>query len=174
MKVKEITAGIKFGRLTTIKEVHKSIKKRYAWFCRCECGNEKIVIATSLIRKNTMSCGCLHREQLIARNKQGTVHGDSRNGQRIYRIWHSMRERCLTPTCKDYKNYGGRGITICNEWNSYINFKKWALENGYSDILSIDRINVDGNYEPSNCRWATSKQQANNRRKRRVIYEIKH
>lgn len=92
-----------------------------------------------------------------------------RKDERLYRIWMAMRARCMCKNLKTYKRYGGRGIKICDEWNDYLVFKEWALSNGYSDHLSIDRINNDGNYEPSNCRWATNKEQANNKRNNHII-----
>lgn len=95
------------------------------------------------------------------------IHGDS--GKRLYYIWKSMKARCTLKTNTSYKRYGGRGITVCKEWEDYQTFKKWALENGYNDKLTIDRINSNGNYEPTNCRWATPKEQANNTRRNRLI-----
>jgi hypothetical protein len=88
---------------------------------------------------------------------------------RIYNIWRSMRQRCLNPNAINFKNYGGKGISVCDEWNDFTVFAKWAMENGYQDSLTIDRLDVNGNYEPSNCRWATQKAQQNNKTSNRVI-----
>lgn len=96
------------------------------------------------------------------------IHGKS-NKERLYQTWKNMRQRCNNPNRSDYKRYGGRGITICDEWNDYNTFRDWALSNGYSDNLSIDRIDVNGNYEPSNCRWVDGIIQANNVRNNRII-----
>lgn len=123
-----------------------------------------MVAPGNLIAGNVRSCGCIakqrSREQLL-------VHGDT--GTRLHGIWCSMRRRCDDQKCKDYKNYGARGITYCEEWREYIPFRDWALSHGYNDSLSIDRIDVDGNYEPNNCRWTDMKAQANNKRNNHYI-----
>lgn len=127
------------------------------WECYCKCGNIVFVKSHSLITGHTKSCGC-----------KKIKHGFS-NKERLYQTWKNMRRRCNDPNNKRYAQYGGRGITICPEWSEYINFRTWALENGYSDNLTIDRKDVDGNYCPKNCRWADAETQANNVSRNRII-----
>lgn len=161
--------GNKFHRLTVLGFIRKDRHYNSYWLCRCDCGNETAVTAGRLRSGHTKSCGCYSiekaKETCIKRN---TTHGLSEH--RLYNIWCNMKERCFNPNNPDYiKWYGSRGITICDEWkNSFQSFYDWAINNGYSDELSIDRKDVNGNYEPGNCRWATAKEQVKNQRKRVV------
>ena len=156
--------GQKFGRLLVIERAGSN-RGSITYLCRCECGNEVIVPTSSLRSGNTKSRGCLSRENLLA---QRTKHGKC--GTRLYRIWKNMKARCLYKSVHTYKHYGGRGITVCTEWaNSYPAFEKWAIANGYRDNLTIDRIDVNGNYCPENCKWVSMQEQANNTRKNHYI-----
>lgn len=170
-KIKEDMTGRKFGRLTVVSRGEDSIspdgKYHAMWICKCECGNTKTVEGHSLRRGRATSCGCYADECRARFVARVTKHGDTANGtmHRLYRIYRCIKTRCYYAGDINYKNYGGRGISVCNEWlASYDAFKFWALNNGYQDNLSIDRINVNGNYEPANCRWATNAEQHNNTR----------
>ena len=148
--------GLRFGRLVVTGRSEKKGSNGDAyWECRCDCGNSKTVSMTALNRGYTKSCGCLKRELL-----QNNRHKD----RRLYQVWQDMKQRCFNPRNKFYHRYGGRGITVCSEWlEDYDVFYNWAMQNGYQRGLQIDRINGDGNYEPSNCRWATPKVNTDNR-----------
>ena len=157
--------GQKFDRLLVIKE--SNIKKggKTCWECLCDCGNYKIVVGTNLTLGKSKSCGCLHNELLTQRN---ITHNQRHT--KIYEIWKTMKQRCNNPNLKNYKNYGGRGIKVCDEWiNSFESFYEWSMQNGYSPELSIDRIDNNGNYCPENCRWTTRYNQSRNRRNNHYI-----
>jgi hypothetical protein len=138
--------------------------------CSCKCGNIINTLLTNVVSQHTKSCGCLRLKQFksqIKNKNPNYKHGMSKSS-RIYRIWSAMRCRCNNPNSIGYHNYGGRGIKVHKDWNIFINFYNWSIKNGYTDSLSIDRIDVDGNYEPNNCRWATTKEQCRNRRNNRM------
>lgn len=157
-------SGNKYGRLTVIKENGRS-GKNIIWLCKCDCGNEINAIAYNLKNGHTQSCGCIVSDNNKANH---STHGQSNT--RLYKIWRHIKSRCLNKKVHHYKYYGGRCITMCPEWiDSFETFMTWALSNGYNNKLSIDRIDVDGNYNPSNCRWTNAKIQANNRTNNHII-----
>ena len=157
--------GQRFGKLTVIKfskDVQSGNRKRKYWLCQCDCGNLKEVRTDGLTRGTTKSCGCLKVENSyknLTDKYQFKPKYKVRN-RKLYFVWRDIKMRCDDIS---NKRYGGRGITICNEWLNFDNFALWALNNGYKEGLSIDRINNDGNYEPSNCRWVTMKEQCRNK-----------
>ena len=153
-KAKDLT-NQRFYRLTPICPIEKRTNACIVWLCRCDCGNLTKVKSNNLLSGQVKSCGCLNKEIRIELNFK---HGDAVYGkmERLYIIWSSMKTRCLNSKDHSYKYYGGRNISICNEWiDSYSVFKHWALANGYDGNLTIDRINHKGNYEPDNCQWLT-------------------
>ncbi len=159
--------GERFGRLLVIElafrhSIVNGKRKNTHWICLCDCG-KTVTVATTGLTNKTRSCGCLHKEQLVARS---TKHGHCRRNHvsSEYNSWSSLLERCNNPRCSEYRNYGGRGITVCQRWlNSYSNFFE-DMGPKPGPEYSIDRIDVNGNYEPSNCRWATTKEQNENKR----------
>lgn len=161
--------GQRFGRLTVIERVENDLCGQVKWHCKCDCGEETDVQSNSLRNGRVRSCGCLLREKAAEQCRISFATHHLRHS-RLYPIWVGMKGRCYNLHNKSYPRYGGRGITVCNEWlHNFQAFYDWAMVNGYRDDLSIDRIDVNGNYEPSNCRWATMKEQQNNRSTNRII-----
>ena len=181
--MKDVT-GQRFGRLIAEGLHHTNNHKRF-WLCKCDCEKRTIVRQDQLTTGKTISCGCYMREIQLTNLKKRQIKKQQKDpcinridghyktwnplkheNPRLYRIWQAMKSRCYYPKNKCYHCYGGRGISICDEWKSSFNsFALWALSNGYKDDLSIDRIDVDGNYEPNNCRFATNGEQQKNKRK---------
>lgn len=158
----KLEKGKKYNRLTVVSFHHKENKREY-YLCKCDCGKEKIVNKTELVRGKVKSCGCLRKE-----NCANYSHNLSYS--RIYRTWTNMKVRCYNKKDERYRLYGGRGIYICDEWKkSFLSFYNWAISNGYKDTLTIDRINNNGNYEPTNCRFVLKEEQNRNKRNVKII-----
>ena len=160
--------GNRYGRLCAIERLPNN-GKHTVWQWKCDCGATKAIESRGVLYGAVNSCGCLRREA----NETGLhrlQHGDAKNGQvtRLHNIWRGMKKRCRIGAVHHSGSYAERGITVCDAWSiDYAVFKKWALESGYRDDLSIDRIDNDRGYGPDNCRWATASEQARNRRNSR-------
>lgn len=161
--------GQRFGRLVAIRRdgsyVAPNGRKSAKWLCACDCGNTVSVIARSLVTGHTKSCGCLMRE---VNSRQATKHG--REGTRLYVVWINMKQRCENPNNSRFADYGGRGITVCDEWKDFESFAAWADASGYDanakrGACTIDRIDNNKGYSPTNCRWTDMKQQRVNQRR---------
>jgi hypothetical protein len=161
-------SGQRFGRLVAIEKTERSSCGATMWMCKCDCGNLVSVQYSNLKSGATQSCGCLNQENCTNRNRK---HNGSFRGkvERLYRVWRGMLGRCEDPKNNSYRYYGLVGISVCDDWKDYEKFRSWAIEHGYDETAergqcTLDRIDPFGNYEPSNCRWATMKTQSNNRR----------
>lgn len=148
--------GEKYNRWTVLSLDRIENKKAF-WLCQCECGTKKVVSSSSLRCGSSKSCGCLHNDNVVRK-----INGLSKT--KLYTNYANIKQRCYNPKFPLYKNYGARGIIMCEEWlNDFMNFYNWAIQNGYKEGLTIDRIDVSGNYEPNNCRWIPMKEQYHNR-----------
>jgi hypothetical protein len=166
---RKTSPGQRFNRLTAVKSAGREAgtRRKILWRFRCDCGTMVVARLESVRSGNTKSCGCQKREAIAATGRANRKHG--LDGTKIYRAWRAMLNRCENPKTEKFEYYGGRGIRVCAEWHSVHCFRDWALANGFAEHLTLDRYpDRDGNYMPSNCRWATWSEQALNRRPKRA------
>jgi len=164
-------AGKRFGKLIVITQSGSDNFNNIKWLCRCDCGKEKIISGSSLRHKLTTSCGCYGIQKLLDhKNITHGLYGEKGSSERrLHNIWAGMKDRCLNPNTERYSRYGGLGITVYKEWvSNYKSFYDWSINNGYTDTLTIDRIENDGNYTPSNCQWISKSE--NSIKKRTTIF----
>lgn len=157
-------SGKRFGSVVAVRRAENNVRGRVRWLCVCDCGKEFITTSGNLLSGDTTSCGC-------ARAKNFTAKKHGMSSTRLYSIWCGMKKRCYNKNSKSYRIYGAERKVVCDEWQMFEPFCAWAMANGYRDDLTIDRIDSTGNYEPANCRWATRKEQANNMRCNRPVYQ---
>lgn len=169
MRKNDLT-GQRFGRLVVLKQMPNNASGKVTWLCKCDCGNEKAIIGSLLHTGKTRSCGCLIRESTTERS---TKHGYRASKKHLYGTRLNMIDRCTNPKNKTYDYYGGRGIKVCKEWlnkeTGVAAFCEWALANGYAEGMTIDRIDVNGDYSPDNCRFVDYFTQGSNKRNNRLI-----
>lgn len=154
--------GNKYGMLSVVKEGGRTADRHILWECLCDCGRNTFVSSKDLTSGHTKSCGCM-----AGKHKNGSK--SKMNPIRLYRVWREMKRRCYDTECKSFKYYGLKGVSVCDEWNDFENFKNWSFTNGYDvsakyGVCTLDRINPYGNYEPTNCRWVSMKVQNENKR----------
>ncbi len=161
-------SGNKYGRAEVIRPYGKNKYGKTVFLCKCDCGKMFTTLGNSLQSGRTKSCGCLFLEK--SNEKVMSLAKHNKSNTRLYNIWHTMKQRCYYEKHKSFNIYGGRGIRMCQEWrNNFQAFYDWAISNGYAEDLTIDRVDINGDYEPSNCRWVTMKEQSNNKRNNHLI-----